>query len=67
MFYKCHVVVTAVLLILFRHGKLWRSYKMECRIEMPHGCNERVDCASIFKVSDKIDAEILKCALRLID
>ena len=59
-------MVAAIYFIFFRHGKLFRSYEVECRIEVAHCCDERVYGTSILQVAYKINVEVVEGALSLV-
>ena len=67
MLFKADAMLTAVELVLFRHGEFLRGDEVKRRVEMPHCHDERVDGPAVFEVADKINIQILKRTLRLID
>ena len=64
---KPDVVCTTEMLLFFRHLQFLRSDKMECRMEVRHADNQRMNRTSVFQVAYHRDGQVIKSPLRLFD
>ena len=60
-------VLLAIDLIFLRHGEFLGGHKVECRIEVAHSHDQRVNGTTILEVTYEIDVQILKGPLSLVD
>ena len=67
MFLVADTLRAAVSLVFFGHLQLFGSYEVEGRVEMTHSHKQRVYRTSILQVAYKVDVEVLKRTLRLVD
>ena len=67
MFYIGNPQFIAIDFVFFGHFQLFGCYKMECRVEMRHGHEQRVYRATVFQVADHGDIEIFESALCFVD
>ena len=67
MFYIGNPQFIAIDFVFFGHFQLFGCYKMECRVEMRHGHEQRVYRATVFQVADHGDIEIFESTLCLVD
>ena len=65
--YIFDAMLLAINLVLIGHSQLLRRYEMECRVEVAHGCDERMYGTAILEVAYKIYVKIVESALGLID
>ena len=67
MLHILDAVLVAIHLILLWHCEFIRGYEMECRVEMTHSRDERMNCTSILQVAHEVYVQIVESALSLVD
>ena len=65
--FEADTVFATIDFVLLRHCQFLWCHKMECRIEVAHGSDERVHGASVLQVANEIDIKVFESALCFVD